>query len=191
MNFSREIQEKINRFVKDQSQNYLQDAEMTYMEKLRRKTGQTKRKVGTKLARFKGQSNKGLEAQNDMLLYMSDYMNDLMSQGLSEQQAFDKASEEMKFASDTEQATDLSERFQQYYQNRDPASDEAIGLFYASFPTLGLIIGGLIGYLASGGRTMFLSGGWIDTLIGIAVGILVGAALGMMSHGAIALKNRK
>ena len=44
MSFSREIQERINRFSKEQSQNYLQDAEMTYMEKLRKKSGQTKRK---------------------------------------------------------------------------------------------------------------------------------------------------
>ena len=34
MSFNREIQGKINRFAKEQSQNYLQDVEMTYMERI-------------------------------------------------------------------------------------------------------------------------------------------------------------
>lgn len=36
------IQQKINQFAKDHAQHYLEEAEMTYLEKLRRKTGQTK-----------------------------------------------------------------------------------------------------------------------------------------------------
>lgn len=32
-----------------------------------------------------------IEAQNDMILYMSDYMKDLMEEGLSEQVAFEHA----------------------------------------------------------------------------------------------------
>ena len=133
MSFSRDIQERINRFTKEQSQNYLQDAEMTYIEKLRKKSGQTKRKIDKQLSKFKGRSDQAREAQDDMMLYMSDYMNDLMSQGLTEQEAFIKASEELQFASNSEQSEDLHERFQQYYENRDPADYEAIGLFYGGF----------------------------------------------------------
>ncbi len=189
MSFSREIQEKINRFAKEQSRNYLQDAEMTYMEKLRKKGGQTKQKIDKQLSKFKGRSDQGQEAQDDMMLYISDYMNDLISsQGLTEQEAFDKASEEMKFASNSEHSEDLNERFQQYYENRDPADFEAIGLFYGGFLFLGLGIGGLVGFLAGGGYDAFLNRGWIDTAIGAGVGIIIGIGLGQITNAIIALK---
>ena len=188
MSFNREIQEKINRFAKEQSQHYLHDAEMTYMERLHRKSGQAKQKMIKNLARFKGQSDKGVEAQNDMIVYMNDYMNDLLSQGLSEQEAYDKASEEMKFASDTEQSADLSERFQQYYANIDPSEYEMIGLFYGGFMFIGLVVGGLIGYLLSGGRLAFLGGGWIDVGLGVVTGLIIGLGAGLICHGVISVK---
>lgn len=74
MNFSDEIMEKIKQFAKEQSQHYLEEAEMTYLEKLRRKTGQIKSKFMAKLAKLKSRTDISLEAQNDMILYMSDYM---------------------------------------------------------------------------------------------------------------------
>lgn len=191
MSFSRETQEKIKRFAKEQSQNYLEEAEMTYMEKLRRKSGQTKDKIGRKLSRFKGHSDKGLEAQNDMVLYMSDHMNDLMSQGLTEQEAFEKASEAMKQGSGSEQSANFNERLRQYIENRDLAAQEVIGVFYGGLMFIGMAAGGLIGYLAGGGRIAFLSGGWIDTVIGVGVGLFVGLGLGLISHGIIAMINRK
>lgn len=190
MSFSREIQERINRFTKEQSQNYLQDAEMTYIEKLRKKSGQTKRKIDKQLSKFKGRSDQGREAQDDMILYMSDYMNDLMSQGLTEQEAFNKASEELQFASNSEQSEDLNERFQQYYENRDPADYEAIGLFYGGFLFLGLGIGGLTGFLTGGGYEAFFDTGWIDTAIGSGVGIIIGIGLGQITNAIIALKKK-
>lgn len=191
MSFSRETQGKIKRFAKEQSQYYLEDAEMTYMEKLRRKGGQTKDKIGRKLSRFKGRSDTGLEAQNDMVLYMSDYMNDLMSQGLTEQEAFEKASEAMKQGSGSEQSADLNERLRQYIENRDPAEQEAIGVFYAGFMFIGMAAGGVIGYLSGGGRMAFLSGGWIDAVIGVGVGLFIGLGLGLISNGVIAMTKRR
>jgi len=167
MSFSHEIKEKINQFAKEQSQHYLEEAEMTYLEKLRLKTGQTKKKISAKLAKLKSRSETSLEAQNDMILYMSDYMNDLKAEGFSEQEAFERAKEELKFRSETVKSADLQERFAEYYENRDPADHEAIGLFYGGFMFFGQSIGALIGFLGSGGREMFLSGGWIDTLIGL------------------------
>lgn len=191
MSFSRETQEKINRFAKEQSQNYLQDAEMTYIEKLRQKSGQAKRKIGRKLARFKGQSGQGLEAQNDMTLYMIDYMNDLISQGLSEQEAFDKASEAMKFASDSQQSADLSERFIQYYENHAPATDDVIGLLYGGFSLLGMTLGALTGFLSSGGVPAFLDSGWINTLIGCGIGMFIGTGLSMIAHAIVTAYRRR
>jgi hypothetical protein len=161
------------------------------MEKLRRKSGQTKHKIARKLARFKRQSGQGLEVQNDMTLYMTDYMNDLLSQGLSEQEAFEKASEAMRFAGESEQAAELEERFRQYYENRDPAADEAIGVFYGGFMLIGMVSGGVIAYLSGGGRMAFLSGGWIDTIIGVAIGLFIGVGTGMISHGMMAVRKKK
>lgn len=191
MNFSREIQEKIKRFAKEQSQNYLEEAEMTYMEKLRKKSGQSIDKIGKKLSRFKSRSDIGLEAQNDMVLYMSDYMNDLMSQGLTEQEAFEKASEVLIQGSDSKQSDDLNERLRQYIENRDPAEQEAIGVIYGGCTLIGMAAGGLISFLSVGGRSAFLSGGWIDTIIGMAVGLFLGTGVALISHGIIALIKRK
>ncbi|MCX7746204.1 MAG: hypothetical protein N2645_04835 [Clostridia bacterium] len=190
MSFSHEIKRKINQFAKEQSQHYLDEAEMTYMEKLRRKTGQTKNKIMAKLAKFKNRSETSLEAQNDMILYMSDYMNDLIAEGFSEQEAFERAKKELMFRSETAKAADLQKRFVEYYVNRDPADYEAIGLFYAGFMFFGLSIGALVGFLGSGGRAAFLSGGWIDTLIGVTVGVIIGLGLGLISNAMIALKKK-
>ena len=188
MSFSSEIQEKIDRFAREESQNYLQDAERTYLEKLHWKATRTKRKAGTKLARLKGQSDKGLEAKNDMVLYITDYMNDLISQGLTEQEAYAKASEEMKSACDAEQAADASERFRQYYAAITPPEHEAIGLFHGGLLLIGMALGGLAGYLLGGGRMAFRGGGWVDTVIGLAAGLVVGLGAGTICHGVIVAK---
>ena len=190
MGFSGETQQKINQFAKEQAQYYLDDAEMTYIEKLRRKTGQTKQKIGRKLARFKRDSDRALEAQSDMILYMSDYMNDLMSKGLSERDAFEKARAELASSGDSDLRDCLNERFRQYYENRDPAEYEAAGLFYAGFTTIGIVAGALAGYILSGGRPEFLDGGWIDTLIGAGAGVLAGSGLGMVGHAVKVGKKR-
>lgn len=191
MSFSQEMKNKIVQFAKEQSRHYLEEAEMTYLEKLRRKTGQAKSKITKKLAKFKNRSETSLEAQNDMILYMSDYMNDLIAEGISEQEAFQRAKEELAFRSETAKSADLQERFAEYYETRNPADYEAIGLFYAGFMFFGLSIGSLIGFLGSGGRDMFLSGGWIDTLIGAAVGFIIGMGLGLISNAIIVLKKSK
>ncbi|HHY28434.1 MAG TPA: hypothetical protein GX523_17170 [Desulfitobacterium dehalogenans] len=191
MSFSKEIREKINQFAKEQSQHYLEEAEMTYLEKLRRKTGETKSKVTAQLAKLKNRSERAVEAQNDMILYMSDYMNDLIAEGYSEQEAFKRAKEELRFRSETAKSADLQERFAEYYLNLNPADYEAVGLFYAGFLFFGIAIGTLTGFLGSGGRAMFLAGGWIDTLIGTAVGITVGIGLGLISNAIISLKKNR
>lgn len=191
MSFSKETQQKINQFAKEQSQHYLDAAEMTYMEKLRKKTEQTKQKAGRKLARFKNRSDQALEAQDDMILYMSDYISDLMTNGMTEQEAFDKAKEQLAASGESELHNDIQERFREYYENRDLAADEAIGLFYAGFAIIGLVGGALVGYITSGGRQEFLSGGFIDTLIGTFVGLLIGTGLALISHAIITGRKRK
>lgn len=124
------------------------------------------------------------------MLYMSDYMKDLMEKGLSEQEAFERAKEELAYRSESAKSADLQERFSRYYENRDPADEEAIGLFYAGFMFFGLSIGALAGFLGGGGREVFFSGGWIDTVIGGVVGAVTGLGSGMISHAVIVLKKK-
>ncbi|MGG4000618.1 hypothetical protein [Anoxybacillus kestanbolensis] len=128
------------------------------MEKVRRRTGETKSKLMARLAKFKSRSETAMEAENDMVLYMSDYMKDLMEQGLSEHEAFERAKEELKFRSETTKSADLQERIVAHYHHMDIADYEAVGLFYGAFVFLGISIGVLIGFIGSGGREMFLSG---------------------------------
>ncbi|NLT95836.1 MAG: hypothetical protein GXW85_09970 [Clostridia bacterium] len=191
MSFSNEIREKIKQFAREQSRHYLEEAEMTYLEKLKYKTGQLSSKVTANLAKLKSRSNLSIEAQNDLILYISDYMKELMEEGLSEEEAFERAKEEFKFRSETIESADLQKRFAQYYENLDPARYEAIGLFYAGFMFFGVSIGALIGFLGSGGKEMFNAGGWIDTLIGVLAGGIIGIGFGLISHGIIVLKKKE
>jgi len=191
MTFSREITDQIAKFAREQSRFYLEDAEMTYLEKLRRKSGQTRDKIKAKLAKFKSRSDTAVEAENDMILYMSDYMKDLIAEGYSEQEAFERAKQELAFRSDTAKSSDLRKRFEDYYRDLNPADYEAAGLFYAGFLFIGVAIGGIAGYLAGGGRTMFLSGGWVDTLIGTAAGGILGIGCGLIGNAVITLTRKR
>lgn len=190
-NLSDEIREEIKQFAREQSQHYLEEAEMTYLEKLQHKIGQTKSKFANKLSKLKSRSNVSLDVQNDLIIYMSDYMKDLMEEGLSEQEAFERAKEELKYSNESARAADLHDRFAEYYKNYDPADYEVIGLFDAGFMFIGLSIGALSGFISGGGRGMFLSGGWIDTLIGGVAGIIIGLGIGQISHAIIVLKKKR
>lgn len=190
MTFSQETKKKIEQFARGQVQHYLQEAEMTYMEKLHQEIDRGKKKVMSTLGKLKGRSEASREAENDMILYMSDYMNDLIAEGLSEQKAFERAREELKFRSESAKSADLQERFARYLESRNPADYEVIGLFYAALIFLGVSIGGLTGYLSGGGRAMFQTGGWLDTLIGAGVGLGIGLGFGLLSNAILVLKNR-
>ena len=191
MAINHDTQQKINQFAREQSELYLSAAEMTYIEKLRRKAGRTYDKMNSKLARFKNTSDKSREAQDDMILYMNDYMDDLIANGMNEQEAFDKAKAELAFSGRSEQSADLHERFKQYYALRDPADEEIIGLFFGGFLFLGIATGGLIGFLISGGVPMFLQNGWIYTLVGIGSGAVIGMGLGQIANAIVTIRKRK
>jgi hypothetical protein len=62
VNFNQETRKKIEQFAKEQSQYYLQEAEMTYMEKLRQEIGRGKKKVRSALGKLKSRSEASLEA---------------------------------------------------------------------------------------------------------------------------------
>ena len=188
MKFSHEITQKINSFAKEQSQFYLEEAQMTYLEKLRKEARETKRNLGAELSRFKVRSTQSVDAQNDMIIYMSDYIADLMNRGMSEKDAFEKAKTELTASGDSEFLSNLNEKLQHFYGNQHPAIYEAIGLFYGGSVIVGMVLGGLISYVLSGGWREFINGGWIDVSIGVGVGILFGVGVGVFCHAFIAKK---
>ena len=55
----------------------------------------------------------------------------------------------------------------------------------------GTSAGALVGFLGSGGKEKFLSGGWIDTLIGVIVGGIIAMGLRLISNAIIVLKKRR
>ncbi len=55
----------------------------------------------------------------------------------------------------------------------------------------GTSAGALVGFLCSGGKEKFLSGGWIDTLIGVIVGGIIAMGLRLISNAIIVLKKRR
>jgi len=186
MSFSQETIRKIEQFAREQSQYYLEDAEMTYMEKLRRKSGQARAKIGRKMARLKNRSEQADEAECDMILYMSDYIEDLAAKGMSEREAFDKASVELAASSESSGQADLRRKFKRYCANNSPADDEVAGLLYGGFAIISMAVGALVGFLSGGGRTAFLRGGWIDTLTGLGAGVILGAGLGLLANAVLA-----
>lgn len=170
MSLSKETQENIRRFAGEEAGKHLSNAEISYFERLGRKSDQVKDKLLRKMSKFKLTSRQTLEARDDLTLYMSDYVTDLVEQGHTEEEALAMAKTALKADSDSDQAADIRDRYVEYYLSQNPADYEAVGLFYGGFLFLGLGFGGLIGFLSGGGREAFLSGGWLDTLIGVGVG---------------------
>jgi hypothetical protein len=182
MTLSNETQSRISEFAKDQSHHYLDAAQMTYLEKLQRKMRTTKHKATRKLNRFKSRSEQSIEAHDDMTLYMNDYVEDLISQGLSEEEAFSKAQADLAHDSDSDLATDIQERYvnqlTEYFAHQDPSLQEAIGLYYAAGVLIGLVLGTLAG-LAVG--LLYLGDlFWIGAIVGFVAGLLLGVGVAML-----------
>ena len=181
----------MNQFAKEQSRYYLDAAQMTYKEKLQAKASKTKSKAARKLARFKGSSDQANEAHSDMLLYMNDYMNDLVANGMSESEALEKAKADLTVSHEQEIANDYNWQYERLYEQNAAAYYETVGLFYPGFLFIGIAIGGLTGYFLGGGQHGFLQGGWIDTLVGLAAGVLLGLGAALISHALFSSANRR
>lgn len=188
MALSSETKNKINSFAKQQAVLYLEDAEMTYLEQLRQNAGGKKDGAYKKLSKFKANSEKSIEAREDMALYMSDYIEDLVAGGMPEEDAFKKAKTDLALNSKTPSEDDLQERFLNYYMDIDPAQEEVTGLFYGGFIILGMTIGALIGFIFGGGVQGFLEGGYVYAAIGFFAGILLGTGLGLIANAVVSFK---
>lgn len=166
-NYTQQTELDIERFAKEQADLYFDQ-----------------RKSSVKPSKSENTSSIIQEMQDGLIFYISGYVNGLISHGLSEEEAFAKTQLELS-SSKSKQFIDLYDRFQEYYVLRNSADYEGIGLFYGGFLSLGLPIGGLIGFLAGGGVPEFLNAGWIYTMIGLVAGLLIGIGLGQIANAVL------
>ncbi|GHU59794.1 hypothetical protein FACS1894133_7250 [Clostridia bacterium] len=68
---------------------------------------------------------------------------------------------------------------------------EAIGLFYGGFMFVGIAVGGLCGFLVSGGSVGFMLGGWVDVLIGSVLGAMFGLGCGEITNAVLIMRRNK
>ena len=126
-----------------------------------------------------------------MVLYMTDYMADLMTKGLSEDEAFAKAKDELAATEETDSRAELQARIWSIIDNATPADCKMAGLFYSGFALLGLAVGAVAGFWFSGGRMEFLYGGWIDTIVGLVAGLLIGTGVAQLCNAVVIAAMRR
>lgn len=190
MNLSSQTKQQIERFSKEQSRHYLESAELSYLQKIQQKGKVTREKLESKIKKITGNSTQNKEAQEDMMLYMTDYIMDLVANGMSEQEAFERAQQDLAFQSGSTQAGNLEDKYRQYYETQDIALMEAIGLYYGAGTLLGVTIGGVTGLIL--GNVLFSDVAfWIPIGVGALVGVVLGASFGMLMNASLLRKNSK
>lgn len=178
MIFSPKTEEAMTRFAKEAIKNSLDKSELSYFERLELKAKQlqekTKKSFGTNRE----------EETAELTSYMRDYMEQLINEeGLSETDAFAKAKAVFQIDSSNHSEAEKKQERLSYYENLDPATEEAIGLSYASRMFLGTVIGAVLGIFGQ----IFYDGAIFGVVLWImlGLGLLFGLGLGMASHAKI------
>lgn len=184
MAISKETEHKIKQFIKQNTQlNMVDDEEMTYFEKLVQKANKTIGEAKKKAAKFKWTSQKNQEAQEDLMSYMSDYVQDLVAEeGISEADAFERA--KAAFSVENPNNPLLHSEAEWLYYG-EPAVAEAIGLYYAAFMFIGLALGALVGVILQ--MVVLKESIGVLFFIVTGIGLMLGLALGMMKNAQISL----
>ncbi|MCL2826435.1 MAG: hypothetical protein FWD72_03415, partial [Eggerthellaceae bacterium] len=121
MTITDETKRQIEEFAQEQSRYYLDRTQMTYWEKAQAKADKTKRKAEAKAAKFKVHSTQAQEAQDDLSAYMSDFIEDLLIQGVSEEEAYQRACEELAHDAKTTMADDVYSHYaEKFYDQFNP-----------------------------------------------------------------------
>ncbi|WP_251862325.1 hypothetical protein [Clostridium sp. Marseille-Q2269] len=164
---------------------------MTYFEILGLKANDTINKAKKEVGKFKISSKKHEEETEELAGYMTDYIEDLVNQGYSEEDALqkDKIDFEVQNPENPLLKDEYCEKLQHYIESMDPATQEAIGLIYGSRLFIGVVVGGITGVL---GQILFNSHIFGPILwIMLGLGFMLGLALGMSSHANINMKYKK
>ena len=186
MELSKETMENIQKFAKENASGYLSDAELSVFERLAKKGDRAKSKIIKNVSRLKVTSDQSKEAADDLSVYMEDYIEDLVSEGHTEEEAFELAKKTLSSKEGNDFHEDIQEKYKQYYLNRDLGEQEAIGLYYGGFLFLGLVLGAAVGAVL--GIAVFTGNFWSAMGTCIGIGAAIGLALGMIKHASIATK---
>ena len=185
---SPELIASIEYFAREQSRHHIDRNQMTYWEKLQDKVDRTSNKLSSKINRFKRQSAQRTESQADLKAYMTDYVSDLIAQGLTPADALAKASAELAYENDDPGSDELAEHYALYFGTAAyPAHAQmqvaiGAGLTYGGCTIIGAvtgtIAGAIIGLKYPNLFASFSSANG-SFLISLAAGLLCGATLGV------------
>jgi hypothetical protein len=160
---------------------------LTYFEQIKLELQNSKREVTENVKQFKEDldnvmqklkisSHEKDDFKEEMKSFLMDSVNDLVSQGYSEEEALKRAFEQ--FGDEHTLETEVvRKQNKEGWMNMNMKEQEAVGLFYAA----GLFLG------VGGGAT---AGFFYNHLfIGASIGAVIGIGLGLLSNAFIALKH--
>ncbi|MCL1799443.1 MAG: hypothetical protein FWG23_06880 [Eggerthellaceae bacterium] len=196
MTITDETKQRIDEFAKEQSRHYLDRAKMTYWEKAQAKVDRTRHKARAKAERFKMRSVQAEEAQKDLSAYMGDFVEDLLSQGIDEDAAYQRARKELAHDSGTPCADDLYGRYaEKYYdhygqvgawglfgiegpEDMGGPAGMVTGLYYSGCVLVGSVLGAVLGVVV--GFLFFPNLFWIGAVVGFLAGAVLGVGAAML-----------
>ncbi|RID82183.1 hypothetical protein D1953_18700 [Peribacillus asahii] len=184
MALSKDIEQKIKKFVKQNTQ-LIDNEELTYFEQLALhaniKLGEAKKTA----AKFKWTSKKNKEAQEDLMSYMIDYIQDLVVEGgYTEADAFEKAKVTFAVENPENPLLDSDAKWLHHFESN---IEEAIGLYYAAFMFIGLTAGALLGVILQ--MVVLKEGIGLLFFIVTGIGFMFGLGFGLLKNAKISLKN--
>lgn len=165
---------------------------MTYKEILQAKFEQKKNKLHNKVNKYRGKlslKNRNTDFSEEIRTYLKDGLVDLINEGYSEEEAIKITMDKFDEAELKNDFYDFINEFEGFgmenwnNHGRYSKKDEAIGLFYAAFTVLGMVIGAFSGFLC--GYNL------MNAVIGLVVGLFTGMGLGLLTHAFISLKDDK
>jgi seryl-tRNA synthetase len=164
---------------------YVSKENMTYLEQLKREFYNSKKEITENMKQFRDELEKFIQKlkvsssekddfKEEMKQFLVDSVEDLMSQGYSEEEALKRALEQFGDEHSLEVPLEVNDK--QNSKGWESMKQEAIGLFYAAGLFLGGGAGAAIGFL------------YHHLLFGAAFGVIIGVGLGLLSNAIIALK---
>lgn len=177
---SEKMKEKISklalRYVKTQADT----CDLTYLERISTKVEKAKEKALHQAQKFTPTSKSVEEEADELNGYLLQYIENLVeAEGLSEEDALARAVAEFEIKEPDAQTKEL----EAYYQHFDPATQEVVGLMYASRILVFGVIGAMLGLA---GQYLFDHKilGLIFVLM-IFFGILFGTGVALSDHSKI------
>lgn len=164
---------------------YVSKENMTYLDQLKQEFYNSKKEITENMKQFRDEletfiqklkvsSNEKDDFKEEMKQFLVDSVEDLMSQGYSEEEALKRALEQ--FGDEHSLETSLEINDKQNSKGWVSMKQEAIGLFYAAGLFLGGGVGATIGFL------------YHHLIFGTAIGVIIGIGLGLLGNAFIALK---